>query len=228
MQIFQSERNQLSAIKDLEWLNESVSYHMETLKKNTDNVKVMQLLQRMSEYSLSTLGVSFMNNKTMAKIIGVCTRTIQRYTAKMVDLGIISKIATARDKDGGRTSNTYIILPVLKNPVIKGKMKGCREGCRDINPSLKPSFKQDNNNIVSEDKLFDLFKFKLKDKCVQYGSNYMEKVINTVTDEYHKLQYAQKQYEQRKQSVNVAVPDFDWLNNFDLSDFNDRTSWLDD
>lgn len=173
MTILASDRNKLKSFKDLDFLNESIHHHMETLKENTDQVKIMELLQRMAEHSVKTLGVSFLSNKTMAHLIGVSIRTVQRYTATMERLGVLSKIRTHRNKNRGQTSNTYVIHPVLK--------WRCHGGCRPLNPSLKPSLKQDDiNNIISSEKLLKLFNWKLKDKTVQHGSSYVQKVVDTL------------------------------------------------
>lgn len=228
MQIFQGERSKLAIAKDTDFLNQSVSYHMKTLKKKSDKPKIMLLLQKLSEYSVKTLGVSWMSNKTMARLIGVSVRTVQRYTKELMELGIISKIYTARNKNRGQTSNTYLIIPVLKLPSISKKVELCHGGCHTNESILETNYKQEKDICISEEKLFHLFKLKLKDKSISHGSSYVQKVVETLFNQFKKEEEERHRYERMKQMQQEPVmqrPDYDWLNSFDASNPKDRRAW---
>ncbi|MEB1806625.1 MAG: helix-turn-helix domain-containing protein [Bacillaceae bacterium] len=107
-----TDRQSLQSFASIEQLNEAVSIHMQTLKENSCKEKIMKLLSVMSQHSLQILGVSFLGVETMAEMLGVSTRTIQRYTKELENLKIIQIVKTADRKRKGQTSNTYVILPV--------------------------------------------------------------------------------------------------------------------
>src|SRR5207248_3222623 len=77
--------------------------------------------------------------------LGVHARTIQRYTKLLEKLMVLLKIPTDRKNNRGQTSNTYVILPVLKSVVSRV----CHGVCHPLNPSFKP-LKQENNNYKTD------------------------------------------------------------------------------
>lgn len=218
LKIYAYERDNFKAMKDKDWLNESINYHMKVLKQRTDKLKIMRLLQIMGEHSVKTLGVSFLNNKSMAKLLSVSVRTIQRYTATLEALGVVIKVATLREENNSQTSNTYIIRPVIN--------KACHGGCHPLKPSLKPSLKQDTNinlyninntniiNSVDELKAFRFLKLKLADRNVKHLSSYIEKMIQNHENYERKVIETEKRRQDRKERIHFLSQELNLLGNW--------------
>lgn len=152
MLIVETQRSQFKYAMDKEQINYSINTHMKRIQENNvEGKKLMKLLQIIGQF-VYKYGVSFMSNKTMAKEIKTSVRTVQRYVDKLVSLNAIVKIPTARKNNKGQTSNTIVILPVIKSLYDAV----CHGGCHTLNPSFKP-LKQEKNNYIynqlSEEKL---------------------------------------------------------------------------
>lgn len=144
--IVNNERQQYQTFDSVEQLNHAISIHMETLKENSCKEKIMKLLAIMSQHSLQILGVSWLGVSTMAEMLGVATRTIQRYTKELEALGIIKVIATVDKKRKGQTSNTYQILPIKQE---------CRTTCHtsdhaNLSINQTSELDQDHNKRMDE------------------------------------------------------------------------------
>jgi hypothetical protein len=225
--VVENQRNNLSSMKNIEHLNYSINEHFKRIKEHLDGEKILNLFQFMAEYSVIHSGVSYMNNKTMASKLGVSVRTVQRYTKKLESLKVLLKIPTMRKKNNSQTSNTYVILPVLK--------KACHGGCHTLNPSLNPLKQEKNintavkeindlNDIQDEnDKKLVRYVFnriqdakKTSKKEIEKLSSYVDTVVRSEMRkakwfELMQLSKAKKEREPAEQPTSRPVPFYNWL-----------------
>lgn len=227
--IVETERPKLKSMIDTDHLNYSINQHMNRIKEESGSPKIMKFFQLIGEYSVKHAGISFMNNKTMAKALGVHVRTIQRYTSFLEELRVMLKIPTNRKNNRGQTSNTYIILPVLKSVVSRV----CHGVCHPFNPSFNPSLKQENNNykeiqlddekLEQKETLMKYAEYKINDIInkgiiVEHPSRYMEKFFK---NEIRKAEYKEKlraeRQLQRQEQQPTKLPFYDWRNASDIT-----------
>lgn len=76
--------------------------------KNTER----ELLLLLGRYSVKFVGVSFLKLDSMAELLGVSKRTIQRALKALGELGIIKRVRTIRPKRGGFGSSLTLICPL--------------------------------------------------------------------------------------------------------------------
>lgn len=197
MIIVENERVNLTSMKSVEHLNYSINEHMKRIKEQLDGEKILQLFQIMAEHSVKYAGMSFMNNKTLANKLDVSVRTIQRYTKKLESLKVLLKIPTRRKKNNSQTSNTYVILPVLK--------RACHGGCHALNPSLN-LLKQESNNIYSnqsenENKLIQHIVYRVKDLIIKHPASYIDRIVRSIEQQalYAENQRQNKLNKQREE-----------------------------
>lgn len=74
------------------------------------NENTLHLLEFIARHSLKVVGVSWLSVRSMAKLLSVSDRTVQRALAKLEQLGVINRIATV-DPDGGQGANLVVIKP---------------------------------------------------------------------------------------------------------------------
>lgn len=230
MIIYQNDRKDFASQITQEQLHSIVQSHIAKIKKNSSAKKIIKLFWKMYQLSKEIIGVSYMNHKTMAKHVGVCVRTIQRYINKMVELGCIIKMPTLRSGKMGQTSNTYIILPVLESFVEKV----CHGGCPPMISSLSVSLKQEKNNntfAVKEyseensqkelkDTLMQFLEYKVDDmlksphqKEIEAFSSYAQKIIDKEVQKAQ-IQKAMKESKARLKKVakdKEPLPFYNWL-----------------
>lgn len=226
MIIAETERKNLTSMVDVEHLNYSINEHMKRIKENLDGEKIMRLFQIMAEHSVKHAGMSFMNNKTMASKLEVSVRTIQRYTKKLESLKVLLKIPTIRKKNNSQTSNTYVILPVLK--------RACHGGCHTLNPSLNLLKQESNINInhsLENNKIVQYVVNRVQDSIkqgtkIQFLSSYIDRVVRSLEQqalyaENMRLMKLRKQQEQELSRLaeelgikksKKPIPFYNWLN----------------
>lgn len=182
MFILENERTKLISMKDVEHLNYSINRHLKTIREKFDGEKIKECFQLLSQYSVVHPGVSFMSNKTMAKLLKVSERSVRRYTKAMESLRIILRVPTFRKKNNSQTSNSFIILPVLR---------ACPGGCPPMNHSFE-SLKQerdyyykDKSENPQDEKINQYVANRVKDaikkgvtiKCL---SSYVDKIFRSI------------------------------------------------
>ncbi|KXY31109.1 cytosolic protein [Bacillus cereus] len=140
----------LSTFKKVEELNKTVRAYRDTIHmsiKRTDvQSKLIALLEILKRYSCKYVGVSFLCKNSIADMIGISYKTVQRLMKKLVDLGMIKQVAMKRKKDMLQTSNAIIIQPIVeelsdkvatksptKCPTIKTKPVSLKQNIKDIN-----------------------------------------------------------------------------------------------
>ncbi|WP_307840370.1 helix-turn-helix domain-containing protein [Bacillus cereus] len=140
----------LSSFKDVEDLNKAVRIYRDNIRmsiKRTDvQARLLTLLEILKRHSCKYVGVSFLCKNSIADMIGVSYKTVQRLMKKLVDLEMIQQVAMKRKKDMLQTSNAIIIQPIVeevsdkidtkspaKCPTIKTKPVSLKQKIKDIN-----------------------------------------------------------------------------------------------
>ncbi|MEK4677265.1 MULTISPECIES: cytosolic protein [Bacillus] len=153
----------LSSFKDLEELNKVVRTYRDVIRTSVKRVDVqarlITLLDILKRHSCKYVGVSFLCKNSIADMIGVSYKTVQRLMKKLVDLEMIKQVAMKRTKDMLQTSNAIIIQPIVeevsnkvaakssaKCPTIKTKPVSLKQNIKDINKRNS----NENSNISGE------------------------------------------------------------------------------
>ncbi|MEB9337069.1 helix-turn-helix domain-containing protein [Bacillus cereus] len=140
----------LSSFTDVEELNKTIRTYRDIIRmsiKRTDvKSKLIALLEILKRYSCKYVGVSFLCKNSIAHMMEVSYKTVQRLMKKLVDLDMIKQIAMKRTKDMLQTSNGIIIQPIVeeasdkvdtksptKCPTIKTKPVSLKQNIKDIN-----------------------------------------------------------------------------------------------
>ncbi|MRB60919.1 helix-turn-helix domain-containing protein [Bacillus thuringiensis] len=153
----------LSSFKDVEELNKTVRTYRDTIHmsiKRTDvQSKLIALLEILKRHSCKYAGVSFLCKNSIATMMEVSYKTVQRLMKKLVDLEMIKQIAMKRKKDMLQTSNAIIIQPIVeevsdkvdakkttKCPTIKTTPVSLKQNIKDINKRNS----NENSNTLEE------------------------------------------------------------------------------
>ncbi|HHX7186635.1 TPA: helix-turn-helix domain-containing protein [Bacillus thuringiensis] len=140
----------LSPFIELEELNKTIRTYRDNIRmsiKRTDvQSKLITLLEILKRHSCKYVGVSFLCKNSIADMMEVSYKTVQRLMKKLVDLDMIKQIAMKRKKDMLQTSNAIIIQPIVeevsnkvdtksptKCPTIKTKPVSLKQNIKDIN-----------------------------------------------------------------------------------------------
>ncbi|HHP1050835.1 MULTISPECIES: helix-turn-helix domain-containing protein [Bacillus cereus group] len=140
----------LSPFIELEELNKTIRTYRDIIRmsiKRTDvKSKLITLLEILKRYSCKYVGVSFLCKNSIAHMMEVSYKTVQRLMKKLVDLDMIKQVAMKRTKDMLQTSNAIIIQPIVekasdkvgtksptKCPTIKTKPVSLKQNIKDIN-----------------------------------------------------------------------------------------------
>ncbi|MBG9503174.1 cytosolic protein [Bacillus thuringiensis] len=140
----------LSPFIELEELNKTIRAYRDNIRmsiKRTDvQFKLITLLEILKRHSCKYVGVSFLCKNSIAQMMEVSYKTVQRLMKKLVDLEMIKQIAMKRTKDMLQTSNAIIIQPIVeevsnkvaakspaKCPTIKTKPVSLKQNIKDIN-----------------------------------------------------------------------------------------------
>lgn len=153
----------LSSFKDVEELNKAVRVYRDTIRmsiKRTDvQSKLITLLEILKRHSCKYVGVSFLCKNSIADMMKVSYKTVQRLMKKLVDLEIIKQVAMKRKKDMLQTSNAIIIQSIVeevsnkvdtksptKCPTIKTTPISLKQNIKDINKRNS----NENNTTLEE------------------------------------------------------------------------------
>ncbi|MEC0037718.1 helix-turn-helix domain-containing protein [Bacillus cereus] len=153
----------LSTFKKVEELNKTVrayrdNIHM-SIKRTDVQSKLIALLEILKRHSCKYVGVSFLCKNSIADMMEISYKTVQRLMKKLVDLGMIKQVAMKRKKDMLQTSNAIIIQPIVeevsnkvdtksptKCPTIKTKPVSLKQNIKDINKRNS----NENSNTLEE------------------------------------------------------------------------------
>ncbi|HDR6242879.1 TPA: helix-turn-helix domain-containing protein [Bacillus cereus] len=139
----------LSPFIELEELNKTIRTYRDIIRmsiKRTDvKSKLIALLEILKRHSCKYVGVSFLCKNSIAHMMEVSYKTVQRLMKKLVGLKMLKQVAMKRKKDMLQTSNAIIIQPIVevsnkkpgkmseKCPTIKTKPVLLKQNIKDIN-----------------------------------------------------------------------------------------------
>ncbi|MGX5632935.1 cytosolic protein [Bacillus thuringiensis] len=153
----------LSVFTDVEELNKVVRTYRDVIttsvKRADVQARLITLLDILKRHSCKYVGVSFLCKNSIADIMEISYKTVQRLMKKLVDLDMINQIAMKRKKDMRQTSNAIIIQPIVekvsykvdtkspvKCPTKKTKSISLKQKSKDINKrkgDVSQSFQHD-------------------------------------------------------------------------------------
>lgn len=92
-------------------LNNAVYLHIRdnTYQLNETDRTTIKMVAR---YAVKFAGAAHLKAETIANLIGKSVKTARRTINKLVELGIVEKVATTRKVNGGKGANIITILPV--------------------------------------------------------------------------------------------------------------------
>ncbi|OUB00995.1 cytosolic protein [[Bacillus thuringiensis] serovar konkukian] len=140
----------LATFTDVEELNKVVRTYRDVIRSSVKRADVqarlITLLEMLKRHSCKYVGVSFLCKNSIADMMEVSYKTIQRLMKKLVDLEMIKQVAMKRKKDMLQTSNAIIIQPIVeevsnkvdtksptKCPTIKTTTISLKQNIKDIN-----------------------------------------------------------------------------------------------
>lgn len=94
------------------------------------------------------VGVSFLRKNTIASMLDVSIKTVQRLVKKLVYLGMVKQVATKRSSDMLQTANAIIIQPVQKEEVSDKNVQNSPTNC----PTNKTNTNYLKQNNIQERK----------------------------------------------------------------------------
>ncbi|PFD97870.1 cytosolic protein [Bacillus cereus] len=153
----------LSSFTEVEALNKTIRTYRDTIRmsiKRTDvQSKLIELLEILKRHSCKYVGVSFLCKNTIADMMEVSYKTIQRLMKKLVELNMINQVSMKRKSDMLQTANAIIIQPIMeevsdkvpgksptKCPTIKTTPVFLKQNIKDINKRNN----NDNSNTTEE------------------------------------------------------------------------------
>lgn len=140
----------LSTFKKVKELNKTVRAYRDIIPMSIKRIdvqsKLIALLEILKRHSCKYVGVSFLCKNSIADMMEVSYKTVQRLMKKLVDLDMIKQIAMKRKKDMLQTSNAIVINPIVeevsdkvdaknpaKCPTIKTPPSSLKQNIKDIN-----------------------------------------------------------------------------------------------
>lgn len=106
--------HKLSQFKNVEELNKTVAAHRKTLTKSEYNV-----LNFLSRYSVSIVGVSHLKYKTIGDNLSISKRTVARNIQRLKNKGVITIYQSHKPISGGYGANYYVINNARKRAFIE-------------------------------------------------------------------------------------------------------------
>lgn len=142
----------LSTFNEVEELNETVRTYREVIKSNVKRTDVQNrliaLLEVLKRHSCKYIGVSFLRKNTIADMLEVSYKTVQRLVKKLVVLGMVKQVATKRSSDMLQTANAIIIQPAQKEEMSDKNVQKSPAKC----PTNKTNTNSLKQNIIKERK----------------------------------------------------------------------------
>lgn len=156
--------------ESLEELNHHVSQHVKNNQLNDTQYKLLTIL---SQHSCKYLGASYLKLDTLAGLLDVSKRTVQRNLKVLVELGIIKKVFTFRPLSGGSGSNIYVILEYVEPSSVtpsmsprEGSQKSAGERLREQleqKETTSSKFKYNNSVVLNGSRINREYNLSYKD-----------------------------------------------------------------
>ncbi|MCT6925419.1 helix-turn-helix domain-containing protein [Metasolibacillus sp.] len=103
---------QYATFQSVEDMDKSVEGHMAEHYFNlTESERAIVFM--LASRSLAYPGACHLKADTIATKLNISAKTVYRAVKKLNELGIIKKVTTIRDKNGGQGANVYVILPYV-------------------------------------------------------------------------------------------------------------------
>lgn len=111
----------LQSFNDIQSLNDAINEHKRALSSpKLKNARA--IFQLIAEHSCVYIGVSFLTQNSIAKKLGISSKTVQRAVDKLVEIGAVVKRACKRaGGDRRQTSNIIVIQPSVQAEVSSHK-----------------------------------------------------------------------------------------------------------
>ncbi|MDF9622590.1 cytosolic protein [Bacillus cereus] len=139
----------LSSFKDVEDLNKAVRTYRDNIRmsiKRTDvQARLITLLELLKRHSCKYVGVSFLCKNSIASMMEVSYKTVQRFMKKLVNLGMVKQVSMKRKKDMLQTSNAIIIQPIVEE--VSDKQSSKRPTKCPTNKTTTTTLKQKSKHI---------------------------------------------------------------------------------
>lgn len=197
--ITENQRKDMKSFKDTEQFQKTIRVYMYRFKdvfhnKNTfgrelnATGKVFKFLYKKSFNTKDNVfGVSYWSNKKIAVETGVCVRSVRRATSLLNELNIVLKVPTKR-QNGSDSSNTFVILPLLKS-VVDGVFNLWNTPCPPPLSSREEGFRKDvkQEKQNKEDAKLHYLLLKLEEaekrnpEGIKFLGAYCEKMIRHTT-----------------------------------------------
>ncbi|MGH1142155.1 helix-turn-helix domain-containing protein [Bacillus pseudomycoides] len=176
----------LSTFKEIEELNKTVRAYRDIIRmsiKRTDvQSKLIVLLEILKRHSCKYVGVSFLCKNSIADMMEVSYKTVQRLMKKLVNLGMINQVSMKRKKDMLQTANAIIIQPIVeevsdkqpaksptKCPTIKTTPVSLKQNIKDIN---KRNSNENSNTTEDNIKQADFVAHWVPERFVSLTSSF--------------------------------------------------------
>ncbi|EDX70463.1 conserved hypothetical protein [Bacillus cereus NVH0597-99] len=145
----------LSSFKTVEELNITVRIYRDVIKASIKRADVQSrlitLLEILKRHSCKYVGVSFLCKNSIADMMEVSYKTVQRLMKKLVELGMIKQFEMKRHKDMHQTANAVVIQP-LKTDMSDKQPAKKEQKCptKTTTTSLKQNIKDKNKRNSNE------------------------------------------------------------------------------
>jgi hypothetical protein len=155
---YMNEYDELKQFETKEEMNElvkAVRYHF----ADELNTTALAVLDYVSQYAVTVLGVAKLKVKTIADAIGKSVRTINYVTKRLHDLSILTKVETTRKVKGGDGANVYVINAnsiTEKQEVAEGLQGDCSAGIAVRPVSETPTESKAEEAKVENETLYSL------------------------------------------------------------------------
>ncbi|MFS0783289.1 helix-turn-helix domain-containing protein [Bacillus sp. 1P06AnD] len=142
----------LSTFKSVEEMNQTVRTYrdniQELVKRADVQSRLISLLEVLKRHSCKQIGVSYMCKNTIASLLEVSYKTVQRLMKKLEAMAMIRQVPTKRKKDMRQTANAIQILPSTE---VTDKTPGKKSDKCPTNKTTSVSLKQKIKNIRKVD-----------------------------------------------------------------------------
>ncbi|MFS0780120.1 helix-turn-helix domain-containing protein [Bacillus sp. 1P06AnD] len=141
----------LSTFKSVEEMNQTVRTYrdkiQELVKRSDVQSRLISLLEVLKRHSCKQIGVSYMCKNTIAGMLELSYKTVQRLMKKLEDMDMIRQVPTKRKKDMRQTANVIQILPSTD---VTDKTHDKKSDKCPTNKTTSISLKQKIKNIRKE------------------------------------------------------------------------------
>ena len=153
----------LSTFQNVESLNETIRTYRDAIRasvKRADvQARLISLLEVLKRHSCKQVGVSYLKKNTIADMLEVSYKTVQRLMKKLADLGMIKQVSMKRKSDMLQTANAVVIQPA-KDEVPDKAPAEMAEKCptnKTTTRPLKQEILNKRNAVPSHDFSGDIF-----------------------------------------------------------------------